>query len=622
MEPLLIIMDLKKPLLMIAAFGLIPLAASAQTTVTVNAATTLVAIPSQIYGNNMSCYNESNNGSDSTYVTDMQISGCRNLRWPGGSYADIVNWDDITCQESYYATTPQFVSFLQAFGGTMQPIVNFSGYWCNTQYSDPSAPVSLAEAWVTWNKSSAGSARATYWEIGNESYGSWEQGGQGSSGSTLTGTVYGLQFAQYYTGMKAIDSSIKIGAVAVPSSTQYGDWTPEMLAACKAAGTIPDFLIIHNYPEGVTGTGATYDAQTLNTLYLPSAQKTTLDNIVSSGLGSSYVGQVKYMMTEYNSSLGPSVQTVEYLNAMFVSQWIMECAKNGWAGANLWAAKNGASGAGGPDYGFLDANTDNPHPDYYVFPLLTGKFGTQMVSCSSSTTTVRAYAARDSSSDLTLFLVNNSPTAATTATINISGFYPEASGSAWVLLPQGTAPPGAPQEATGIQINGTANPSPSAVVGIAGASQATAPSFAVPLQPSEMVLLVIPEGATPTPTVTPTPTSTPTPCGYPGNTCTPTATPTPTNTPFAPGPVVAVPNILRDGQTQTVFQVPEPGATLTVTIYDLAGEKVVGGTCSQGSSRCSWNCNGVASGLYIARVQVTDADGSNRKQTLKLLVLH
>ena len=600
-----------------AILSLLPFTAMAQTTVTVNAATTLVTIPGQIYGNNMSCYNSSNNGSDSTYVTDMQISGCRNIRSPGGSYADIVNWNDITCQQSYYATTPQFVSFLQAFGGTMQPIVNFSGYWCYTQYSDPSAPVSLAEAWVTWNMSNAGSAKATYWEIGNESYGTWEQGGG------ISGTTYGQQFAQYYTGMKAIDSTIKIGAVAVPSSTQYGDWTPEMLAACKTAGTIPDFLIIHNYPEGVTGTGATYDAQTLNSLFLPSFQKTALDSAVSTNLGSSYVGQVKYMMTEYSSSLGPSVQTVEYLNAMFVSQWIMECAKNGWAGANLWAAKNGASGAGGPDYGFLDANTDAPHPDYYVFPLLTGKFGTQMVSCSSSAApTVRAYAAFDASSDLTLFLANNSPTAAMTATINISGFYPQPSGNAWVLLPQGTAPSGAPQEAAGLQINGTANPAPSAVAGIAGASQPTAPSFAVTLQPSEMVLLVIPEGPTPTPTVTPTPTSTPTPCGYPGNTCTPTATATPTNTPLPPGAVVAVPNILRDGQTETVFQVPEPGATLTVTIYDLAGERVVGGTCSQGSSKCYWNCNGVASGLYIARVQVRDSDDSTRSQTLKLAVLH
>ena len=610
-------MNPRKLFLITVVLSCLPLAAYAQTTVTVDASTTLVTIPSDIYGNNMSCYNASNNGGDSTYVTAMQASGCRNIRWPGGSYADIVNWNDITCQQSYYATTPQFVSFLQAFGGRMQPIVNFSGYWCGSQNAGVSAPVSLAEAWVGWNKANAGSAKATYWEIGNESYGYWEQGGQGSSGSTLNGTIYGQYFAQYYKGMKAIDNTIQIGAVASPGYNDYGNWTPNLLTAANAAGVVPDFLIIHNYPEGVTGTGASYDANTLGTLYLPSAQKASLDSLVSSVLGPSHVGQIKYRMTEYSSSLGPSIQTVEYLNAMFVSQWILECAKSGWAGANLWAAKNGAAYSGAPDYGFLDANSDSPHPDYYIFPLLTGKFGTQMVSCSSSSSpTVRAYAAWDNTNDLTLFMVNNSPTAATTATVNLSGFYPLPSANAWVLLPQGTAPSGAPQEAAGIQINGSANPAPNAVAGIAGTSQATSSSFNVTLQPSEMYLLVMPQGPTPTPTVTPTPTSTPTPCGYPGNTC----TPTPTSLPK--GPAVAQPNVLRGSQSWTIFHVPESGATLKVSLYNLAGERIASGTGAPNSSQCYWDSTGAASGLYLARVTVTDSDGSSRGQTLKVVVVH
>ena len=49
-------------------------------------------------------------------MTDMQVSGCRHIRWPGGSYADIVNWDDIQCL-GYGATTPQCITFLQQFGG-------------------------------------------------------------------------------------------------------------------------------------------------------------------------------------------------------------------------------------------------------------------------------------------------------------------------------------------------------------------------------------------------------------------------------------------------------------------------------------------------------------------------
>jgi len=102
-----------------------------------------------------------------------------------------------------------------------------------------------------------------YWEIGNECYGSWE---------TDTNTVardpytYAQRFQQYYTQMKAIDPTIKIGAVAVPGEDSYANntnhpvvnpvtgvthngWTPVMLTTLKGLGVIPDFLIYHRYPE-------------------------------------------------------------------------------------------------------------------------------------------------------------------------------------------------------------------------------------------------------------------------------------------------------------------------------------------------------------------------------------
>ena len=83
-----------------------------------------------------------------------------------------------------------------------------------------------------------------YWEIGNECYGTWE---------TDTNTVahdpytYAQRFQQYYTQMKAVDPTIKIGAVAVTGEDSYANntnhpvvnprtgqthngWTPVMLA--------------------------------------------------------------------------------------------------------------------------------------------------------------------------------------------------------------------------------------------------------------------------------------------------------------------------------------------------------------------------------------------------------
>ncbi len=544
--------------------------ALAQVSVTVNAGTTVVTIPSQIYGNNAQFYNAHNNGTDTTYNTAMQISGCRNIRWPGGSEADQTNWNNVVCWDTGAATTPQFITFLQAFGGTLQPIVNGSGIWCNGAAGSAApttftyaAAVSLAEAWVTWNESNTGSAKAMYWEVGNELYGDWEVGGQGAAGVTMNGTVYGENFADFYTGMKAIDSTIQIGAVASPGSTDYDDWTPDMLTAAKAAGVVPDFLIIHNYPVSADApAGQATDSYILSFPSTVATQTTNLNNIISSTLGSSYVGQVKYFMTEYNCCLGPDAQVNEYVNAMFCSEWVLETAQNGWMGANLWATENG----GTPDYGFLNTTTDVPFPNYYVYPMLTGKFGTNMVTCTSSNaTTVSAFAALDASNDLTLFAVNNNPTASQSVTFNISGFTPASSGNAWVMLPVGTGSSGVSQEATTLSINGNDNPAPSAVTAIAGTSQATSSSFTVTLQPSEMYLLVIPTSAT-SATATPTLTPSATPSTTPTKTATATPTPTASFTPSrTPTPTATSTSTASATSTATSSMTATPSLTASKT---------------------------------------------------------
>jgi len=487
--------SIKKALLGLMLLGCLqfPSTLLAQTNITVNVSSFLHTIPSEIYGNNMAPWVGTNNGSDATYVTAMQVSGSRNIRWPGGSWADILNWNDIQCQASYDITTSQYVSFLQKFGGVMHPIVNFAGNWCGVQNTHAQA-VSLAAAWVTWNLTNSGSAKAKYWDVGNEDYGSWEQG-------HTDGTTYGQEFVDYYKAMKAADSSILIGAVASPGAGDYSNWTPNLLTACKNGGIVPDYLIIHQYP-GPSGTGSSVDANSLAALNLPGSSKTSLDAIVSQYMGSSYVGQIKYYNDEFNINNGLSILMNEYVNALFCSEWMMESAKNGWIGCNLWATKNGGS----PDFGFINTTTDVPFPNYYVYPMLSGKFGTNMVNCSSSAATVRSYAATDASGNLTLFIANNHPTNSQTANISISGFNPASSGKAWVMLPSGSSSTGAPQEASGLQINGNVNPSPSNIASIAGTSQATGSTFTVNLQPNEMLLLVVPpgNGSNPTPTFTPT----------------------------------------------------------------------------------------------------------------------
>jgi hypothetical protein len=451
--------------------------------ISVDASSVLHTIPRDIFGINMAAWTGLNNSGEATYEERMKVAGVTQVRWPGGSWADILNWNDIQCQGSSDATTEQALSFMATFGGKMEPIVNFSGFWCNTQYTHAQA-VALAASWVTY-MNVTNSYATKVWEVGNEDYGSWEQG-------YTNGTSYGSDYADYYQAMKAVDPTIQVGAVVLPSPTDTNDWTPNLLKAAKAKGVTPDFFIIHEYPYSGTKAGASADAAILANVGQVAAWTSSLNQIVSQTYGASDVGKIGYRMTEYSGPLSPTIATVQYVQAMFAAQFMMELAAQGWSGANLWAAKNGAESGGG-DWGFLDAN-NNPHPDYYVFPILAGKFGSAQVSATSTNSSVRSYAAMDAAGDLTLFLVNNSPSTDIAATVAVTGFRPAASGTKWVLLPAGNAPSGAPQEASGLQINGTANPDPASLPTLTGVAQPGATGFSVDLPPSAMVLVVMPPG--------------------------------------------------------------------------------------------------------------------------------
>ena len=68
----------------------------------------------------------------------------------------------------------------------------------------------------------------------------------------LAPPVYGMAVKQYAAAMKAVDPTIKIGAVLI-GNTEYPDWNAKVLAA--ACPTF-DLAILHWY-GGNVGTGLT-----------------------------------------------------------------------------------------------------------------------------------------------------------------------------------------------------------------------------------------------------------------------------------------------------------------------------------------------------------------------------
>jgi flagellar hook assembly protein FlgD len=92
------------------------------------------------------------------------------------------------------------------------------------------------------------------------------------------------------------------------------------------------------------------------------------------------------------------------------------------------------------------------------------------------------------------------------------------------------------------------------------------------------------------------------------------------------GTVVAEPNVLepRATLTTTFNGTGVTNAwTLNVRIYTIAGQLVESIHGVSGTATAQWTASGIASGIYIAAVEVQNANGGViERQTLRLLVLH
>jgi hypothetical protein len=322
---------------------------AADVNIAVNASIETSTIPDEIFGQNLAVWESTVDGYDQQLNKLMAASGTRFVRYPGGSYADIVMWETVGISPStaWMRSTEDCIRFANSYGAKLQVIVNFSGYWDNTQHTREETVAKAAEQVKYMNITKKLGIK--YWEIGNESGGYWEQG-------HTNALDYGSRFADFYTAMKAVDPTILIGAVSDPydNEPQANDtWVMrDMFAGAKKKGVIPDFLIIHTYPnyESMSPENDSKMMTYPDTIAILTAN---LDAMVKKYVGQEYVGKIKYFMTEYRSSLGNKLQLLTYADAMFTAQYIMEMARYGWAGANIWDIKNGIDTVNGADYGII-----------------------------------------------------------------------------------------------------------------------------------------------------------------------------------------------------------------------------------------------------------------------------
>src|SRR5580693_8315868 len=195
-----------------AGAGAGPAAASpSPVNVTVNAGQGLGTIPATAYGLNSAVWDSEMNAPQTQNL--LQQAGVQMLRYPGGSYGDIYNWQNNTAPGGYVAPGTgfdQFMSTVNAVGAQAMLIANYGS----------GTPQEAAD-WVQYANVTK-DYHDQYWEIGNEVYGNGYYGDDWETDdhSSKSPTTYADNVLQYASAMKAVDPTIKIGAVL----TLPGNW--------------------------------------------------------------------------------------------------------------------------------------------------------------------------------------------------------------------------------------------------------------------------------------------------------------------------------------------------------------------------------------------------------------
>ncbi len=495
--------------------------------------------------------------------------GAQALRFPGGSLSDDYHWATNTTDSNAWQWATSFDSFAQ--------VATTVGTQAFITLNYGSGTPAEAAAWVQASNVTKHYG-FKYWEVGNECYGTWE---------TDTNTVahdpytYAQRFQQYYSQMKAVDPTIKIGAVAVTGEDSYANntshpvvnprtgqthngWTPVMLATLRSLGIAPDFLIYHRYAQAP---GAESDQGLLLSNSTWSTDAADLRQQLNDYLGAAAPG-VELDCTENNSVYtNPGKQTTSLVNGLFLADSICAAMNTEFNSVVWWDLRNGQDTSNNNssslygwrqygDYGITDsvdpAGPADTYPTFYVDRLLQhfARGGDQLVSSTSDYPLLSVCAAQRTAGGLTLLVVNKSPSNAFSTNITVSGASPGSTGTLYSYgIPQDNA------AETGV---GSADIASSPITGLS-----TNFSYNFPAYSANVIAFGTGGAPSPTPTATRTATPTATASASRTATATTTATPSPTATATTTSTATAT---ATSTATATVVATATPTATPITTV--------------------------------------------------------
>ncbi|MET9063721.1 cellulose binding domain-containing protein [Streptosporangium sandarakinum] len=408
---------------------------TAPVAVTVNARAALASVPETAVGANHAIW-DSRLGTDET-ADLLKDAGVKLLRYPGGSYSDIYHWADHTAPGGYVAPDTDFDTFMRGVRRTgAQPMVT-ANYGTGTAEE--------AAAWVRRANVTKGYG-VRYWEIGNENYGNGHYGAawEADDHADKSPAEYARNVVAYSDAMKAVDPTIKIGAVlttpanwpdALVADGDAGSWNEVVLST---AGSKIDFVILHWYPGAFDRAAQVPDMIQL-------VRKQIAKHV---GAGSERIG---IAMTEFNTGSSDRGATTQP-GALAAADAYATLLANGVFTVDWWNVHNGIGKVteveGHTDYGdfgLLSSGTCNdggvcepaantPFAPYHALQMVSrfARPGDRFIRAATDQAKVTAHAVRRPDGALAVMLINTSSDTSYPVAIDYSGFSP-ASGAPTVL---------------------------------------------------------------------------------------------------------------------------------------------------------------------------------------------
>lgn len=382
-------------------------------------ADSVAPILSTLFGNNANFYLYGLE-KDSAGLAHLKAAGIKNLRLPGGNASNSWLWDGEIHWElwedygSEVVSAPTKPSNVQTFdqmaladsiGAMPQPCVNVA----LARYIKGADSIAQAAAYAAeWVRelNVKQNRGVKYWEVGNENYGSWVKGYE-VNGQKMTGAMYGKMFNAFADSMKAVDPSIKIGAVVYEGETNpwTGEWNQELLPVIQDHA---DYLVVHQYftwaqdyndvtVEEVIG-ALPKIGETIELLYDHVEAYTEKER-----------DHFPVAMTEYNVRAGR--KNSQQISAVFNAMALGEYVRYGYGLVNIWDVANAFNE--GEDHGMLtrkdpNRNDYNPNPSFYAYFLANRVFGESLIKVSPEESQgVRVYPSRFSTGELGVLVVNS-----------------------------------------------------------------------------------------------------------------------------------------------------------------------------------------------------------------------